>query len=131
MPSRAYKRGRAVSRVSFSVIAAVFFVLSTSLAIGVAHQLNQLSIGRLNVRVTPKYLVLLVLDGARPEYLHFSGLTHLGALRNQGMEYDRAFAGILESETPSGHATLSTGSTPARDGLLGFNWITDTNQPVR
>ncbi|GAC1530588.1 MAG: hypothetical protein NVS2B16_37500 [Chloroflexota bacterium] len=58
-------------------------------------------------------------------------MPHVDALRRQGVEYDRAWAGILESETPTGHAALSTGSTPARDGLLGFNWIQSDNNPVR
>ena len=129
MPSRAYRQRRAVSRASFSLIAAVFFVLSTSLAAGVAHQLHTIS--TVQPIVTPKYLVLFVLDGAVPSYLHLAPLPHVDALRSTGVEYDRAFAGILESETPTGHATISTGSTPARDGLLGFNWITSDNNPVR
>jgi hypothetical protein len=79
----------------------------------------------------PKYLVLIVLDGAQPAMFHETTLPHLDALRSEGTEYDRAFAGILESETPSGHATLATGSTPARDGLLGFNWIRSDANAVR
>lgn len=127
MPSRAYRGGtRTASRVSFSVIAAVFLLLSTSLAVGVAHQFHQLS-PALKVSAKPKYLVVLVLDGARRSYFDLASLPHLAALRSQGTEYDRAWDAILESETPAGHATLSTGSTPARDGLLGFNWITDSN----
>lgn len=117
--------------VSFSVIAAVFFVLSTSLAVGVADRLHRLSTPALLDPIAPKYLVVLVLDGARPDYFHVTKLPHLDALRRQGVEYDRAWAGILESETPAGHATISTGSTPARDGLLGFNWIRNDNDAVR
>ncbi len=84
-----------------------------------------------SVGAKPTYLVLLVLDGARPDYFHLTALPHVDALRAQGVEYDRAWAGILESETPSGHATISTGSTPSRDGLLGFNWINSVNDAVR
>jgi hypothetical protein len=132
MPSRAYRRrGAAASRASFSVIAAIFFLLSTSLAIGVAESLHRLSRPHPALTILPRYLVVLVLDGARPDYLHVTKLPHLDALRRQGVEYDRAWTGILESETPSGHATLSTGSTPARDGLLGFNWIRNDNDAVR
>lgn len=131
MPSRVYRGStRAVSRASFSVIAAVFLVLSTSVAVGVAHQLHQLSIAALKSPPAPKYLVVVVLDGARPDYLTATALPHLDALRQAGVQYTKAFAGILESETPSGHATLSTGSSPARDGLLGFNWVTDNNSAV-
>lgn len=89
-----------------------------------------MSVATLRAPSPPKYLVVLVLDGAEMSYLHLMPLPHLDALRQQGIEYDHAMAGILESETPSGHATLSTGSTPARDGLLGFNWITDNNDTV-
>jgi predicted AlkP superfamily pyrophosphatase or phosphodiesterase len=131
MPSHVRRRqGRSLSVASFSLVFAVFLLLSTSLAVGVAHQLHQLSLHRLGQTVTPKYLVMLVLDGARPSYLDLGPLPHLDALRQDGMQYDRAFAGILESETPSGHAALATGSTPAHDGLLGFNWITSDNTTV-
>ncbi|GAC1396669.1 MAG: hypothetical protein NVSMB52_10230 [Chloroflexota bacterium] len=128
MSSRVHRGGKAVSRASFSLIAAVFLLLSSSVAVGVAHQLHQLSIAAL--APAPKYLVVLVLDGARRNYLHVTKLPHLDALREGGIEYDRALAGILESETPAGHATLNTGSTPARDGLLGFNWIKSDNDAV-
>jgi arylsulfatase A-like enzyme len=133
MPSRAHRRGTTVYRVSFSAIFAIFLVLSTSLAVGVATTLHRLSLtpGRIVNAPDPKYLVLLVLDGAEPGYLHLTSLPNLAALRSSGIEYNRAFAGILESETPAGHATLNTGSTPARDGLLGFNWIQQDSNPVR
>lgn len=131
MPSRAYRGGRTVSRASFSVFAAIFLLFSTSLAAGVAHQLHQSSMAAVRAAAIPRYLVVLVLDGGEPSYLHITSLPHFDALRRAGIEYDHAFAGILESETPAGHATLSTGSTPARDGMLGFNWISDNNTPVR
>ena len=131
MPSRAYRGGRTVSRASFAVFAAIFLLFSTSLAAGVAHQLHQSSMAAVRAAAIPQYLVVLVLDGGEPSYLHITSLPHLDALRAAGAEYDHAFAGILESETPAGHATLSTGSTPARDGMLGFNWISDNNTPVR
>jgi arylsulfatase A-like enzyme len=138
MPSRVLSRRRAVYRVSFSVIFAVFFVLSTSVAVGVATTLHRLSLTVTAAvadppppPVDPKYLVVLVLDGGEPGYLRLGSLPHLDALQKQGVSYDNAFAGILESETPAGHATLSTGSTPAHDGLLGFNWIRNDNDAVR
>ncbi|HEX6506521.1 MAG TPA: alkaline phosphatase family protein, partial [Chloroflexota bacterium] len=98
---------------------------------GVANALHQRSLVVFAPPPQPKYLVVLVLDGARPDYLNLGPLPHLDALRSRGVQYDRAFAGILESETPTGHATLSTGSTPARDGMLGFNWVTNDNNAVR
>jgi hypothetical protein len=73
------------------------------------------------------YLVLFVLDGARPDYLGLTRLPHLDALRAQGTQFSNAIDGILESETPAGHTTLSTGSTPRRSGILGFNWAQNDN----
>lgn len=70
----------------------------------------------------PKYLVLMVLDGARPDYLTVTSLPHLDALRTSGAEFTNAFDGILEAETPTGHTTIATGSRPDRDGILGFDW---------
>src|SRR5438105_7854025 len=127
----ARQHGQAVSRVSFSLVAALFLVLSTSLAVGVANQLHRLAASALGNPVRPKYLVLIVLDGAQPGFFQTTGLSHLAALQATGTQYDRAWAGILESETPSGHAALATGSTPARDGLLGFNWIKSDSDAVR
>ncbi len=78
--------------------------------------------------VTPKYLVLMVLDGARPDYFGLTALPHVDALRAAGTQYSKAFDGILESETPSGHATIATGSRPDKDGLLGFDWANTTTR---
>lgn len=41
----------------------------------------------------------------------------------KGTQFDNAWAGILESETPSGHATIATGSEPRNDGILSFGWV--------
>src|SRR5579884_3614848 len=51
------------------------------------------------------YVVLIVMDGARQEYLNLSGLTNIHSLMRNGTQYTNAFTGILESETPSGHVT--------------------------
>jgi hypothetical protein len=76
------------------------------------------------------YLVLIVLDGARPGYFSQPGLPHIQALRKNGTWYNQAFAGILESETPSGHATISTGSEPRQDGIPSFAWANSDNTTV-
>jgi hypothetical protein len=78
----------------------------------------------------PYYLVLIVLDGARPEYFTVSGTPHITALMDGGTQYTNAWAGILESETPSGHAAITTGSEPRYDGILGFSWANAANRPV-
>jgi len=49
----------------------------------------------------PKYLVLMVLDGARPDYFSLTALPHVDALRRMGVEYTNAIDGILEAETPA------------------------------
>jgi hypothetical protein len=71
---------------------------------------------------TPKYLVLMVLDGARPDYFGLTSLPHVDALRASGTQFTNAWDAILESETPAGHATIATGSPPSRNGIIGFNW---------
>jgi hypothetical protein len=77
--------------------------------------------------IQARYLVLFVLDGGRDDYFGLTPLPHVDALRDRGVQYTNALDGILESETPSGHATLATGSTPRRDGILGFNWEQSDN----
>jgi arylsulfatase A-like enzyme len=76
------------------------------------------------------YVVLIVLDGARPEYFAIPGIPHVAALMRSGTQYTNAFAGILESETPSGHASIGTGSEPARTGIPSFWWATSQNVEV-
>jgi hypothetical protein len=66
--------------------------------------------------------VLLVLDGARPDYFTLTKLPHVSKLLARGTQFTNVFDGILESETPTGHTTLSTGSPPSANGILGFDW---------
>jgi hypothetical protein len=80
--------------------------------------------------VNPKYVVLFVLDGAQPSDYDVPGLPHLRALMQHGADFTNGFSGILESETPSGHATIASGSTPARDGILSFAWAGADNTSV-
>lgn len=70
----------------------------------------------------PRYLVLIVLDAFRPDYQSLEPMPALEALKRSGISYTRAWVGQLESETPTGHATLSTGSMPKHDGIIGFEW---------
>lgn len=75
----------------------------------------------------PTHVVMLVLDGALPSYLKLATFPHLAALIRNGTNYSRAWDGMLESETPTGHATLGTGTLPRRHGLISFGWVTDQN----
>lgn len=68
------------------------------------------------------YLCLIVLDGFRPEYLNLAPTPAVDALAGRGVFYERAWVGQLETETPAGHATLSTGVYPRHDGIIGFEW---------
>lgn len=72
----------------------------------------------------PKYVVMLVLDGAPPSYFKLADFPHIAALKRQGVTYDRAWDGMLETETPTGHATLGTGTLPRRHGIISFSWVT-------
>lgn len=69
-----------------------------------------------------RYLVLIVMDGFRPDYMQLAPMHHLHALMNTGTSYSRAWVGQLETETPTGHATLVTGVYPRKHGVLGFGW---------
>lgn len=79
-------------------------------------------------QAAPKYLVLFVLDGARPDYFGLTPLPHVDALRHAGVQYTNGIDGILEAETPAGHATIASGSRPDRNGILGFDWANDSNR---
>lgn len=131
--SRASK-GRSLLR-HFWVVATLYLTVAVILALITAQVLSARSSsapGILGMRATtpvvPKYLVLMVLDGARPDYLDLTSLPHLDALRSNGTEYTNAITGILEAETPAGHATIATGSRPDRNGILGFDWVTGSNR---
>lgn len=69
-----------------------------------------------------QYLVLIVLDAFRPDYMSLAPMPALQALMREGTTYERAWVGQLESYTPTGHGSLSTGSLPKRDGVIGFEW---------
>jgi arylsulfatase A-like enzyme len=78
----------------------------------------------------PKYVVVFVLDGARPDYFNVPGIPHIRALMKNGTVYTNAFAGVLQSETPTGHAAIGTGMLPKYNGILGFGWKTPSSHYV-
>ncbi|HLJ66856.1 MAG TPA: alkaline phosphatase family protein [Chloroflexota bacterium] len=78
---------------------------------------------------SPPYLVVIVIDGFRPDYATLAPMRHLRDLMAQGMSYDSASVGQLEAETPASHATIVTGVYPRKHGVIGFGWRTpDTGQ---
>jgi len=78
--------------------------------------------GDATARRPPPYLVLIVMDGFRPDYATLAPMHHLRTLMARGMTYDGAWVGHMESETPTGHATIVTGVYPRKHGVVGFGW---------
>jgi hypothetical protein len=123
-----------VAAQSFSIAVALYLAFAVLVAYGAVRVLHARSGSGSPAadavafsRATPKYLVLFVLDGARPDYLDIANLPNLDALRAEGTQYTNAMSGILEAETPTGHATIATGSRPDHDGILGFDWANTDN----
>jgi hypothetical protein len=116
----------------FSLIAALYLVFASCIAASAAHVLHlrsqpfALLLDNPSV-TTPKYLVLMVLDGGRPDYFGLTSLPHVDTLRAGGAQFTNAIDGILEAETPAGHATIASGSRPDRDGILGFDWAANSS----
>ncbi|HEX8917041.1 MAG TPA: alkaline phosphatase family protein [Chloroflexota bacterium] len=115
-------------RIFCPLVMAALLILAPAESRGLGRALASRSAGRSHSAAPPaRYLVLIVLDGARPDYLGLTRLPHLDALIKNGTQYSNTIDGILESETPAGHTALTTGSTPRRDGILGFNWAQNDN----
>lgn len=104
-----------------SLLAAICLILASSVLTVTARATHAAS-AVAGYPQRAKFLVLIVLDGARPDYFGLTPLPNVDALRASGVQYSYAIDGILEAETPAGHTTLATGSTPRRNGILGFNW---------
>ncbi|HZU13578.1 MAG TPA: alkaline phosphatase family protein [Chloroflexota bacterium] len=77
-----------------------------------------------------RYLVVIVMDGYRPDYMALAPMHNLHALMASGMTYTRAWVGQLETETPTGHATIATGVYPRKHGVIGFVWKDPTLQNI-
>jgi arylsulfatase A-like enzyme len=68
------------------------------------------------------YVVMVVLDAFRSDYMDLAAMPNLEWLISRGVFYPNAWVGHLEGYTPASHATLSTGATPAHHGVIGFEW---------
>jgi hypothetical protein len=76
----------------------------------------------LGVRV-PTYAVVIVLDGARPDYFRLTAMPNLHWLQSQGVTYSQAFVGQLIANTPLARNDRDRRvPAPARGGGL---WWTD------
>lgn len=71
------------------------------------------------VLLSPEYLVLIVLDAARPDYFNAVELPALQRLIQNGAYYPSAWVGAMENSTPAGHVQISTGVFPAHSGITG------------
>lgn len=118
-------------RISFGVIAAVCGVLALALAISLASILHassspsSLALLQENESAAGnggRYAVVLVLDGARPDYLHLVPMPHLQSLMRNGITYRNAIVGQELANTPPSHATIGTGMLPKHHGVEGFLW---------
>jgi hypothetical protein len=65
---------------------------------------------------------MVVMDAFRADYLTYTPMPNLEWLMSRGTTFPHAWVGQLESYTPASHATLSTGATPAHQGVIGFEW---------
>ena len=68
------------------------------------------------------YLVMVVMDAFRADYVHLASMPNLEWLLNRGTYYPSAWVGQLQSNTVPSHATISTGATPTHQGVIGFSW---------
>src|SRR5579872_5294031 len=80
------------------------------------------SVARADTPAVGRYLVLIVLDAFRPDYMPLAAMPTVAALARTGVSYERAWVGQLESYSPTGHASIGTGCTPRHTGVLGFEW---------
>jgi predicted AlkP superfamily pyrophosphatase or phosphodiesterase len=69
-----------------------------------------------------RYAVVIVLDGARPDYFNLTNMPNLRALQARGVTYTQAFTGQELANTPPSHATIGTGMLPKHHGVEGFLW---------
>jgi predicted AlkP superfamily pyrophosphatase or phosphodiesterase len=112
----------------FSVAAALYLAFASCMAFTTARVLHTRShpaalVATAAGATAPKYLVLMVLDGARPDYFTQTTLPNFDRLASNGTQFTNGIAGILEAETPSGHTTIATGRRPDLSGILGFDWM--------
>ena len=82
---------------------------------------------------TPKPVLLLVLDGIRPDVLRSAiaaGETpNLGALAERGEAVWDAVS-VFPSITPAATAAIATGEAPARSGIVGHAWYDERERRV-
>jgi hypothetical protein len=69
-----------------------------------------------------KYLVLIVLDSCRQDYLSLAPTPNLDKLKAEGTFYTNSWVGQLANDTPPGHTTIATGRYGRNTSVISFNW---------
>jgi arylsulfatase A-like enzyme len=105
-------------------------LLATAVVAAVATTHLEFGVAGSGARPAPRYLVIIVMDGFRPDYMTLAPMRHLHALMRSGTAYSRAWVGQLETETPTGHATIATGAYPRKHGVIGFVWRDPSGQNI-
>lgn len=115
------KIGRAprlgLTLLSFTLVAAS--VLSAAAALYL-HRSSNLSVA--SSLLPANRAVIFVVEGARPDDFRLGRLPNLNDLANQGVSYGQAWAGQLETATPTSAATLGTGVYPRAHSIVGAQW---------
>jgi arylsulfatase A-like enzyme len=70
----------------------------------------------------PEYVVIVVIDACRADYLDVTNLPNIRSLMAEGVFYRNAWTGQLINNTPPAHATIGTGVFPAKHGVVAFAW---------
>ncbi len=86
-------------------------------------------------RSRPQVVVLLVFDGARPDYFdtYAEAMPTLSRMRREGAWFSDARTIVLPSVTSVGHANVGTGTEPRIHGQPSntiFNYVTGRPQPA-
>jgi hypothetical protein len=69
-----------------------------------------------------RFAVILVLDGARPDYFNIVPMPNVRWVEQRGAVFNNSFVGQLIANTPPSHATIGTGLFPKHTGIEGFWW---------
>jgi hypothetical protein len=76
------------------------------------------------------YILLVSIDACRADYLDLVDMPNLKMLADTGAKFSNVWVGQLRNDTPPGHTTLSTGTFPKNDGILGFSWKDPTTKKI-
>ena len=75
----------------------------------------------------PKLVVGIVVDQMRYDYLYKYmedyGSDGFRKLLNEGYSFDNAAYNFVPTYTGPGHASIYTGTTPARHGIVANDWV--------